>query len=102
MYYQLRITEYDLMRILTDYDNGLLSNPEAFERYEPGEDVFDDSACSWAHLYILGTEYTDVMVFRAYIEAMDHPCGVYMFTGDCRWVVASNFAITSIVEEYTR
>jgi hypothetical protein len=102
MLYSIRITEYDLDRILSDYIPGLYVNPEAFERYEPDVDVFDQSAASWEHMYILGTEYTDVMVWRTWLEAKEAPHGVYAATWDGRWAIGTNLNVESLTEQYSR
>ena len=96
-----RVTGYDVVRIMSDYCTGGDYNPFAFERYEDGHDVFEPMYPGWRHVLILGREYTDVIMVRAYLEMHGAEYAVHMFTPDGRWVIATAYVIPEVVDEYS-
>jgi hypothetical protein len=95
-----RVTAYDCDRLVTDVSLGGNYNPFAFERYEEGHDVFEPMYPGWKFVYILGREYTDVIMFRHYVESQGEEYAVHMFANDCLWAVATNLDIPEITSYY--
>lgn len=95
-----KVTGYDVVRIMSDYIGKGDYNCRAFERYEDGHDVFEPMFPGWKHVLILGTEYTDVIMVRAYLDGRGAEYAVHMFTYDCRWVIATSYDIPEVVAEY--
>lgn len=87
----LTLSHEDASRLWRSACNWAGNFEDQAHRFETTDDQPPGWRWRWRHAYWMGHEYANVVLLRAYLESLGHPCEVVTDLADGQWVILTGW-----------